>query len=66
MKRTQTQKVIDYLATGRGLTPLRALRKFGTMRLGARIYDLRRCGHNIKSHMVKRGGATVAEYRLQA
>lgn len=62
--RTQAQKIVDYLATGRGLTPLAALRKFGTLRLGARVYDLRRQGHDIESRRVKRNGATVAEYRL--
>lgn len=62
--RSHEQKIIDYLATGRGLTPLQALRKFGCLRLGARVYDLKRGGHRIESKLVKRGDARVAEYRL--
>ena len=63
--RTQESKIIDYLATGRPLTPLSALRRFGCFRLGARIYDLREQGHNITAKRVKCGQAVVAEYRLQ-
>lgn len=64
MKRTQSDRILDYLATGRTLTPQQALRMFGTMRLGARVYDLRQQGHKIESRLVKRFGARVAEYRL--
>ena len=62
--RTQEAKVIDFLATGRGLTPLVALRRWGVMRLGARVYGLKRKGHRIDSKLVKRGDSRVAEYRL--
>jgi hypothetical protein len=64
--RTQSARIIDYLATGKPLTPILALRRFGTLRLGARIYDLKRDGHRIKTRLVERGGARVAEYRLDA
>ena len=63
--RTQESKIIDYLATGRSLTPLSALRRFGCFRLGARIYDLRQDGHKFTVKRVKCGHAVVAEYRLQ-
>lgn len=65
MKRRQRDKVIDYLATGKPLTPLMALRRFGCMRLGARIWELREDGHRIKAELVKRGEARVAQYRLE-
>ena len=65
MKRTQSDRIIDYLATGRALTPLKALHKFGTFRLGARIYDLKQEGHNIVSKRVRKGNVVVSEYRLQ-
>lgn len=64
MTRSQSDRILDYLATGKPLTPLMALRRFGCFRLGARIYDLKRDGHRITSELVKRGGARVAEYRL--
>lgn len=65
MKRSQSARIIDYLATGRPLTPLVALRRFSTLRLGARILELKRQGHPITSRLVKRGEAHVAEYRLE-
>lgn len=63
-KRSQCQRIIDYLATGAGLTPLVALHRFGTLRLSGRILELRQRGHHIRSTMVERHGARVAEYRL--
>ena len=65
MKRTQNARIIDYLAAGNGLTPIEALRRFGTMRLGARIFELKRQGHPITSVLVRRGETYVALYRLE-
>ena len=65
MKRSQSDRIIDYLATGRPLTPIVALRRFGTFRLGARVHELKQQGHRIESRLVKRGDAHVAEYRLE-
>jgi hypothetical protein len=65
MKRTQSAMIIDWLAAGRGLTPLQALRKFGCFRLAARVSDLRSNGHAIETRRVTKNGATYAEYRLQ-
>jgi len=61
---SQEQRVINWLATGKPLTPMVALRRFGTMRLGARIWSLKRQGHKIESRLVERRGARVSEYRL--
>ena len=33
-----------------GITPLEALQTIGTMRLSARVYDLKKKGYNITSH----------------
>lgn len=63
--RSQESRIIDYLATGKALTPIMALRRFGCFRLGARIYDLKRDGHRIDSRRVTRNGKTFAEYRLK-
>ena len=64
MRQSQEQRIIGYLATGRTLTPLKALRNFGCFRLGARIYGLRQQGHDITSRLVAIGDKKVAEYRL--
>lgn len=44
---TQTQYVKEYMEKYGSITPLDALREFGCMRLGARIYDLQKQGLNI-------------------
>lgn len=64
-RRTQNDRIIDYLATGRPLTPIVALRRFSVFRLGARVHELKRQGHPITSRLVRRGEAHVAEYRLE-
>lgn len=47
-----------------GVTALDALREVGTMRLAARIADLRAQGYVITTDTVQRGRARVALYRL--
>jgi len=67
---SQKQQILDHLNAGRTLTPMDALYKFGCFRLGARIFELREAGHNIKGELVEvdtRAGKTkVAQYRLEA
>ena len=50
------------------LTPLVALKKYGTLRLAALIFNLRDEGHNINTKIVnvgsKRNPKYVAEYSL--
>lgn len=66
MNRTQSQsaQILACLRSGATLTPLQALRKFNSFRLGARIYDLRRSGHNIEGRIVKRNGKRFSQYWL--
>ena len=48
------------------LTPLDALRYVGSMRLSARIWDLRRAGHHIDSVLTTlRNGKRVSKYILR-
>lgn len=61
---SQNAKILKHLQAGHRLTPLTALKRFGTLRLGGRIYDLKKQGCPIVSRMVKRGNSRVAEYRL--
>lgn len=46
---SQNQMILEYLEEYGKITPQEALQNFGIMRLGARIYDLRKLGYNIKS-----------------
>lgn len=65
----QREMILRYMRDFGSITPLDALREFGCMRLGARIYDLKRHGHQINSTMdssVNRYGHRVryARYSL--
>ena len=58
------QEQIEYTRDGEKLTPLQALRKYGCMRLAARIKDLRDAGHDINTTLIRTQGARVARYSL--
>ena len=62
---TKKDKVLKHLQKFKKITPLEALREYGTMRLGAIIFDLRK-DYNIKTNMItvptRFGNSTVAEY----
>lgn len=65
MTETQTKQILAHLKTGRSITPIDALNKYGCFRLGARIYDLKQDGHNIYREMVETdSGKRVASYTL--
>lgn len=66
----QEERILKYMQDFGSITPLQALDDLGVMRLGARIYDLKRAGHMISRRMVtkkNRYGEAVsfAEYRLE-
>ena len=67
---TQTNQILDHLKAHHTITPLDALRLYGCMRLGARIWDLKRIGHRIRSEIVtdvNKNGEPVrfAQYTLE-
>jgi len=62
--KTQNQQIEAYLKSGKKITPLTALRNFGRLRLGARIFQLRKQGLDIKTNLITRRGKTFAEYTL--
>ena len=65
-KSAQRDMILSALKRGDRLTPMDALRRFGCMRLGARVWELRRAGHDIQRNMVETGsGKQVAEYRME-
>lgn len=54
MTKTQSEGILNYLKHNkRGITPLQALSMFGCLRLGARIYDLKKQGYNIETKIVR-------------
>lgn len=49
---TQSDKILRHLIDYGSITPMEALEQYGCMRLGARIYDLKRQGHEIGREIV--------------
>lgn len=47
-KVSQSAAILQHLRRN-SITPLEALRRYGCLRLGARIWDLRRQGHRIEA-----------------
>lgn len=49
---SQKARILAYMMEGNSITPIDALNKFGSFRLGARIAELRAEGHQIESKWV--------------
>lgn len=50
---TQCEKVKRHLDRFGSITPMDAIRDYGIMRLGARVYDLKRRGVSISAHLIR-------------
>ena len=61
---TQKAMIFNHLKQYGSITPLDALNLYGCMRLGARIYDLKAAGNDIRMTMETRTNAsgTVKRY----
>ena len=68
MRRTQVDKILDYLKTHDSITTIEAFNKLGCTRLAAQVFYLKQKGYNITSTMKKvkteNGTTTIAEYSL--
>ena len=65
-RKTQKDKIEDYLKAGNSITPLDALEMFGCFRLGAHIFILRGEGLNIRTDFVtNRYKTKFAKYTLE-
>lgn len=67
---TQNEAVLRHLLDNGGITSLEAMERYGIMRLGARIYDLKKQGYPIKTYLrvgKSRNGESMvfAEYRME-
>ena len=63
--RSQANEILAWLKTGKSISPLEALERFGCFRLGGRIYDLKKLGHPIITTIVERNGKRFASYSLE-
>jgi hypothetical protein len=63
-KNSQCGQILEHLQSGKTITPLEALNMFGCFRLGARCWDLKKTGYDIKTRMAEKNGKRFAEYYL--
>ena len=49
---TQSDMILRYMHENGSITQWEAMREFGCMRLGARIYDLRKRGYDIRRTLI--------------
>jgi hypothetical protein len=63
-KKSQSLRIIGYMNSGRGITSMQALDKFGCFRLASRIHELRKMGYRITKTNVIRNKKQVAQYSL--
>lgn len=63
---SQNKRIAAWLLDGHSITPLGALRMFGCLRLGARIWDLRDKGMDIVARKIQVSPRKrVCEYSLR-
>ncbi len=61
----QEDAILKHLQSGKSITPLIALERYGSFRLSAVIFKLRARGHNIAMSLVGRtNGKTFGSYKL--
>lgn len=61
---SQTTAILSHLRKS-PITPLQALKKYGCLRLAARISNLRDKGYKIETVMVDQGDKRFAKYSLK-
>ena len=65
MQLNKTKSILEHLKKYKSITPLEALKEYGSMRLGAIIFELRK-EHNIETKMIdvptRFGTSRVAQY----
>ena len=61
---SQTSEILSILKSGRTLTPLQALNECGTLRLAARIKDIRNMGYEVLTTTIAANGKRFAGYKI--
>ena len=64
LRKTQKQRILEYLKTGKEITKLEALNMFGCFNSGDAIFNLRKEGYNIETTMITNGKKRFASYKL--
>lgn len=49
---SQRVKILDWMLKGHRITGIEALRRFGSMRLGARIHELKKRGWKVEDRFI--------------
>lgn len=63
--KSQAEKILDYMLSGKAITPIEALDLFGCFRLGARIADIKAKGYLVYSEFITTpSGKRVKSYYL--
>lgn len=63
--RSQTDRILEWMLEGNAITPLEALNRFGSFRLGARIAEIKARGYLVYSEFVTTdNGKKVKKYYL--
>ncbi len=63
---TQTDAILEHMMTGSAITPLEALELYGSLRLGARIYEIRSRGIRVETETAHGfNGKRFARYRMK-
>lgn len=63
--RSQTDLILEWMLAGHTITPLEALHKFGSLRLPARIADIKARGFLVYSETITLpNGKRVSQYHL--
>lgn len=64
--KSQKEKILEHLLSGKSISPLEALNLYGSLRLGARIADIRKEGYIVYREMVtdSRTGKRYAQYSM--
>lgn len=63
--KSQTDRILDYMLTGKAITPLEALDLFGSSRLASRITEIKARGYLVYSEFVTtKTGKRIKQYHL--
>ena len=62
---SQEKQILKDLEKGKRITSLDAFKKYGCLRLAARILSIKNAGYNVDKSMVKKNGKTFASYYLR-
>ena len=61
---SQTSQILKHLKSGKKLTAIQALEKFGCFRLAARIGEIKEIGVDVKKHTIEKNGKRFAQYYI--